>query len=49
MKRIYLDSNILIAHFATDKSEEIKKKLVENALEVFPSSGTRSFALRCGR
>ena len=35
MKRIYLDSNILIAHFATDKSEEIKKKLVENALEVF--------------
>jgi predicted nucleic acid-binding protein len=35
MKRIYLDSNILIAHFATDKSEETKKKLVENALAVF--------------
>ncbi len=35
MKRIYLDSNILIAHFATDKSEEAKTKLVENALAVF--------------
>jgi predicted nucleic acid-binding protein len=35
MKRIYLDSNILIAHFATDKSEETKKKLVENAFAVF--------------
>jgi predicted nucleic acid-binding protein len=35
MKRIYLDSNILIAHFATDKLEETKKKLVENALAAF--------------
>jgi predicted nucleic acid-binding protein len=35
MKRIYLDSNVLIAHFAADKSEEAKKKLVENALDVF--------------
>jgi predicted nucleic acid-binding protein len=35
MKRIYLDSNILIAHFSTDKAEETKKKLLENALAVF--------------
>ena len=35
MKRIYLDSNILIAHYSTDKAEESKKKLVENALAVF--------------
>lgn len=34
MTRIYLDSNILIAHFSADKSEESKKKLVENALSV---------------
>ena len=35
MKRLYLDSNILIAYYAVDKPEETKKKLVENALEVF--------------
>jgi len=35
MKRIYLDSNVLIAHFSVDKPEEAKKKLVENALIVF--------------
>src|SRR5258708_3927073 len=35
MKRIYLDSNILIAHHSTDKAEESKKKMVENALAVF--------------
>ena len=35
MKRIYLDSNILIAHFSVDKAEEAKKRLVENALAVF--------------
>ena len=35
MKRIYLDSNILIAHFSVDKAEEPKRKLVENALVVF--------------
>jgi len=35
MKRIYLDSNILIAHYSTDKAEESKRKLVENALGVF--------------
>jgi len=35
MKRIYLDSNILIAHFSSDKAEEDNKKLVENALKIF--------------
>ena len=35
MKRIYLDSNILIAHYSMDKGEETKKELVENALAVF--------------
>lgn len=34
MKRIYLDSNVLIAYFAVDSAEEAKKKLVEGALEV---------------
>jgi len=35
MRRIYLDSNILIAHYSADKAEETKKKLVDNALGVF--------------
>lgn len=35
MTRIYLDSNILIAHYSTDKAEEDKRKLVDNALAVF--------------
>lgn len=35
MKRIYLDSNVLIAHYSVDRSEEAKKKIVENALAVF--------------
>lgn len=35
MKRIYLDSNILIAHHSADKAEEVKKRMVENALAVF--------------
>ena len=35
MRRIYLDSNILISHFSKDKPEEAKRKLVENALTVF--------------
>jgi len=35
MKRLYLDSNILIAHFSTDKTEEEKRNLVENAFGVF--------------
>jgi len=35
MKRIYLDSNILIAHCSTDHAEESKKNLVEAALAAF--------------
>jgi predicted nucleic acid-binding protein len=35
MNRVYLDSNILIAYFSTDKTEEAKKKSVEAALAVF--------------
>lgn len=35
MKRIYLDSNVLIAHYSVDKIEEAKRSLVENALDVF--------------
>jgi predicted nucleic acid-binding protein len=35
MKRIYLDSNILIAYYSSDKAEETKNKLVNDALSVF--------------
>jgi len=35
MKRVYLDSNILIAYYSLDKAEEVKKKTVADALEVF--------------
>lgn len=35
MKRLYLDSNILIAYYSTDKSEEHKQKLVAAALAIF--------------
>jgi predicted nucleic acid-binding protein len=35
MKRIYLDSNILIAYHSLDKAEESKKKMVDEALTVF--------------
>jgi predicted nucleic acid-binding protein len=35
MRRIYLDSNVLIAHYSADKAEESKKKMVEGALAVF--------------
>jgi len=35
MKRIYLDSNVLIAYHSIDKAEETKKKMVEDALAVF--------------
>jgi len=35
MKRIYLDSNILIAYYSEDKAEEYKRKSVENAMGVF--------------
>lgn len=35
MKRVYLDSNVLIAYHSLDKAEETKKKMVEAALTVF--------------
>ncbi len=35
MKRIYLDSNVLIAHYSADRAEDAKKAQVENALTVF--------------
>jgi predicted nucleic acid-binding protein len=35
MRRIYLDSNILIAHFSVDKAEEPKKRMVETSLAAF--------------
>jgi predicted nucleic acid-binding protein len=35
MKRIYLDSNVLIAYHSLDKAEETKKKMVEEAVAVF--------------
>jgi predicted nucleic acid-binding protein len=35
MKRIYFDSNILIAHYSVDKAEEPKRAMVANALGVF--------------
>jgi predicted nucleic acid-binding protein len=35
MRRIYLDSNILISHFSKDRAEETKRQMVGNALGVF--------------
>lgn len=35
MNQIYLDSNILIAYYATDQSEQSKKDMVLNALKTF--------------
>ncbi len=35
MRRIYLDSNVLIAYFSKDQSEDAKKRTVEAALTVF--------------
>lgn len=35
MRRIYLDSNILIAYYSVDKAEDSKKKLVRDALNTF--------------
>jgi predicted nucleic acid-binding protein len=35
MRRIDLDSNVLIARYSQDKAEESKQKMVENALGVF--------------
>jgi len=34
MRRIYLDSNVLIAHFSVSKSEDAKRTVVEEALKV---------------
>jgi predicted nucleic acid-binding protein len=34
MKRIYLDSNVLIAYHSLDKAEETKKQMVDEALAV---------------
>jgi predicted nucleic acid-binding protein len=35
MKRIYLDSNVLIAYHSQDKAEESKKRMVQEALAAF--------------
>jgi predicted nucleic acid-binding protein len=35
MKRIYLDSNVLIAYHSLDKAEEAKRKMVDEAFAVF--------------
>jgi len=35
MKHVYVDSNVLIAYYSVDKSEDPKRKMVENALDVF--------------
>jgi predicted nucleic acid-binding protein len=35
MRQVYLDSNILIAHYSVDAAEESKRILVANALDVF--------------
>jgi predicted nucleic acid-binding protein len=43
MKRIYLDSNVLIAHYALDRTEDLKKRIVESALGIFAQ--TKDFQL----
>jgi len=35
MNRIYLDSNVLIAYYSSDRAEETKKKAVEQSFAVF--------------
>ncbi len=35
MKAVYLDTNVLVAYYSTDKTEEAKKEQVKNALAVF--------------
>jgi predicted nucleic acid-binding protein len=35
MKHVYVDSNVLIAYYSVDKPEDPKRKMVENALDVF--------------
>ena len=34
MRRVYLDSNILIAHYSQDNAEEANQKMVESSLRV---------------
>jgi predicted nucleic-acid-binding protein len=34
MRRIYLDSNVLVALYSTDKAEEVRRGMVENVLTV---------------
>ena len=48
MKRIYLDANVLIAHYAVDKAEEAKKSLVEDALDVLAQLKDLQLALPSG-
>jgi len=38
MRRVYLDSNILIAHFSPDGSEDEKRQLVASALQSFSNA-----------
>ena len=38
MRAIYLDSNILIAYYSSDKSEANKKRMVQRALGVFANA-----------
>lgn len=35
MRRVYLDSNILISHFSKDRAEKTKRQMVGNVLSVF--------------
>jgi predicted nucleic acid-binding protein len=35
MRRVYLDSNVLIAYHSLDRAEDSKKQMVEDALAVF--------------
>ncbi len=43
MKRLYLDSNILIAYYSTDRAEAEKKQYVKNSLATF--AGLRDIQL----
>jgi len=38
MRAIYVDSNILIAYYSSDKSEASKKRMVRRTLEVFANA-----------
>src|SRR5258708_37487789 len=39
MKRVYLDSNILIAHYSVDKGEHENREMVENVFRIFADLG----------